>query len=385
MKIAKKDVLDLYNLPREIKFCKKCVTSNQRPRIVFDKNGICNACNYADKKKNFDWKKKKENLEKLLDRYRRTDGYWDVICPGSGGKDSAFVAHKLKSEFGMNPLTVTWAPHIYTPIGWDNIQRFIHSGFDNIMGTSNGLIHRKMTAISFNILGEPFQPFIYGQTSFPLQIAVKYNIPLIMDGENAEIEYGGDIRQETASGLDLEGMLKYFWSGMGIEKWIKYKFTDKQLQFYRPPSIGEINELKVNHQFFSTYMRWIPQENYYHAAEHTGFQVNPAGRSEGTYSKYTSLDDKLDGFHYYLMFVKFGIGRTTTEACREIRDGQITREEGVQLVHRFDSEFPDKYYEVFLEYCNITEDEFWNVIDSWRSDHLWKKVKGKWVLKHQVT
>ena len=99
-----------------------------------------------------------------VDFHRSKKGNYDCIVPGSGGKDSSFTAHILKYKYNMNPLTVTWAPHAYTQIGWDNIQRFIHSGFDNIMGTPNGLVHRKMTAIAFNILGEPFQPFIYGQT-----------------------------------------------------------------------------------------------------------------------------------------------------------------------------------------------------------------------------
>jgi len=383
--VKKKNILEMYNLPSEVKFCKKCVVSNQRPRIVLDENEVCNACNYAEKKnKVFDWKQREEELVDLLNSHRKDSGEFDVICPGSAGKDSAYVAHQLKHKYGMHPLTVTWAPHVYTDIGWQNMQNFIWSGFDNIMGTPNGIVHRRMARIAFDVLGDPFQPFIYGQSAFPLQTALKYNVKLIMDGENAESEYGGNPEQETAKGLDLEGMKKYFLSNLGVEKLLDYGFTKKELYYYMPPPIDELLSNGVEHRFFSYYRKWVPQEHYYYASEHTGFRANPDGRSEGTYSKYASLDDKTDGFHYYTMFIKFGIGRATSDAAHEIREGHLTREEGARLVRKFDGEFPKKYFKEFLEYCNITEEYFWEVIDSWRSPHLWKKENGEWKLKYQV-
>lgn len=383
--MKKKDVMKMYNLLATVMFCKKCVISNQRPRIYLDENGVCNACNYTEKKKTVvDWRQREEELVDLLNRHRKNNGEFDVICPGSGGKDSAFVAHQLKYKYGMHPLTVTWAPHIYTQIGWQNLQSFIHSGFDNILGTPNGQVHRKMTRLAFDILGDPFQPFIYGQVAFPLQMAVRYNVKLVMDGENAEAEYGGDPKQEDTKGLNLEEMLKYFWSNLGVEELLDYGFSKKDLYYYMPPSADELVDKGVEHRFFSYYKNWIPQEHFYYAAEHTGFKANPDGRSEGTYSKYASLDDKIDGFHFYLMFIKFGIGRATSDAAHEIREGHLIREEGVQLVRKFDGEFPKKHFKEFIRYCDMSEEHFWEVIDSWRSDHLWKKVGDRWELKYQV-
>jgi hypothetical protein len=138
--------------------------------------------------------------------------------------------------------------------------------------------------------------------------------------------------------------------------------------------------------WFSFYKKWVPQENYYYASEHCGFQANPDGRSEGTYSKYASLDDRTDGFHFFLAYIKFGIARATSDAAHEIRDGHLTREEGVALVHRYDGEFPKKYYPEFLEYLGITEEEFWEVIDFYRelSSHLWTKESGEWELQHRI-
>ncbi len=305
MTMVKRDVKKLYNLPNEVEFCKKCVVSNQRPRIVFDENGICNACNYAaEKEGSIDWGQREDELEELLGKYRRTDGSFDVIVPSSGGKDSVFVAHQLKYKHNMNPLTVTWAPNIYTDIGWKNFQAQIQAGLPNILGTQDGKVHKRLTKDCLVEMGDPFQPFIYGVVSFPLQMALAYNISLVMDGENAEVEYGGDDKSKE-QGFTLEDEIKYWFSNFPIEYWLERGYTKKELCYYFPPSIDKLLDAKINRQFFSYYRKWIPQEHYYYASENTGFQANPEGRSEGTYSKYASLDDKIDGFHYYLMYMKY--------------------------------------------------------------------------------
>lgn len=385
--IKKRNVQKMYNLPGKILFCKNCTVSNQRPRIEFDSKGICSACKYAEvKSQQIDWKEREKELRELLKKYKRKDGHPEVLVPVSGGKDSVAVAHKLKYKYGMNVLTVTWAPHLYTEIGWSNFQSMINiGGFDNILGTPNGIIHKKLTKLSLEILGDPFQPFVYGQTNFPLQIATKYKIPLIMYGENGEVEYGGDMKNALSPTRDFKvDHKKHYFSGIGPGDLVKYGIKKKEMQAYMAPSNEELESLKVKIHFFGYYTKWLPQENYYYASEHAGFKANQT-RSEGTYSKYASLDDKLDGFHYYLSYIKFGIGRATSDSSHEIRDGHLTREEGVQLVKLYDGEFPKKYFKTFLEYCNITEDYFEKVIDSWRSPHVWKKVNGEWKLRHTVT
>ena len=133
----------------------------------------------------------------------------------------------------------------------------------------------------------------------------------------------------------------------------------------------------------SYFVNWKPQENYYYAFENTNFKPNPE-RSEGTYSKYASLDDRLDGLHYYLMLIKFGIGRATSDAAHEVRDGLITRKDAVQLVEKYDLEFPIKYFKETLDYLSMSENEFYKVIDSFRQKHIWKKKNGKWKLRHTV-
>lgn len=388
MKIENKNTKERYNLPSEVKFCKKCTISNQRPRISFDENGICSACNYASFKQNeINWTDREKELVNLLDKHRKNDGSFDVIVPSSGGKDSAYIAHELKHKYGMNPLTVTWSPHLYTDIGWRNFQSMIHTGdLSNILGTPSGKTHRKLTKLSFDILGDPFQPFIYGQTNFPMQTAVRYRIPLIMYGENGEVEYGGNMKNAFTPTRDYRtDHKKHYFSGISPEDMIKYGVSEKDIKPYMAPPSEQLDEIGCEIHFYGYYKKWIPQELYYYCVDNTGFTANPV-RSEGTYSKYASLDDQLDGFHYYLAYIKFGLGRATSDSAHEIRDGHLTRDEGAQLVRKFDGEFPEKYFNVFLDYCGITEEYFHEVIDSWRSEHLWgKDENNEWKLKHNVS
>lgn len=381
------DIQKKYGLPSEVRFCARCVISNQRPRIEFDDLGVCGACRVAELKQKIDWNARESELRSLLDSHRRSDGYWDVVVPCSGGKDSVYVAHMLKFEYDMNPLTVTWAPHAYTDVGRRNLEKLVHAGIDNIVGTPNGRLHRQLTKLSTIHLGDPFQPFIYGQKAFPMRMAITHRIPLVMYGEDGEVEYGGDMKAVGRRTHNVsEDMTKHYFSGMPPEIWEEYGISRESLNFYYPPTVTEAEELGLENHFFGYYKKWIPQENYYYAVENIDFEAEPDGRSEGTYSKYASLDDKFAGFHNYFAYLKFGLGRATSDAAHEIRDGHISREEGVALVRKFDGEFPKKHFQEFLTYIDMTEAEFYEVEAKYRADHLWTvDSEGSWKLKNQVS
>jgi N-acetyl sugar amidotransferase len=392
----------LHGLPEKVIFCRRCVMSNQRPStspelvknsskidtVHFDDDGICHACKYSDEKKRINWKQREDQLVELLDKYRRADGYWDVIVPGSGGKDSAYVSHVLKARYGMNPLTVTWPPHIYTQIGWENFQNWLRvGGLDNISFTPDPKVHASLTRLAFLNLLNPFQPFIIGQKNLAPRIAFEKKIPLIMYGEN-QAEYHNKLSETQSPIMDRshytwDGERKLFFGGIEIDKLSEFGIHKKDINAYMPITESQALETGIDIHYFSYYHKWMPQENYYYAAEHTGFNPNPE-RSEGTYSKYASLDDRVDGFHYYTMFIKFGQGRAMNDAAHEIRDGHITRQEAVALVHKYDGEFPAKYFQEYLKYINISEEEFWIAVDNNRSPHLWDKIGSEWKLKAQV-
>lgn len=380
----KRDLIKQYNLPSEVKFCKKCTISNQRPRITFDEHGVCSACNYAEyKRTKVDWSAREAELIELCNKHRKSNGEYDVIVPCSGGKDGSFVAHMLKYKYGMNPLAVTWAPLKATDLGRRNLDAFIASGFNHILGTPNPQVTRKLTNLAFTHLGDPFQPFIYGQTNFPLHMAVKHNVQLIMYGENGEVEYGGNMKNAFRPTRDIEDHDDHYFSGLPPQFWTEHGVSEADLYPFMPPKFEEIKKNSTEIHFFGYYKFWDPQENYYYCREHTGFTPNTE-RSEGTYSKYASLDDQIDGFHYYLAYIKFGIGRTTSDTAHEIRDGKIDRDEGIALVKRYDHEFPRKYYKEFLDFCSITDEQVQEVIDSWRSDHIWEKIGAEWKLRSPI-
>jgi|TARA_B100002003_G_scaffold66688_1_gene62002 N-acetyl sugar amidotransferase len=380
----RRDVKKLYNLPDEVKFCKTCTISNQRPRITFDDEGVCSACNFAlFKKHEIDWEKRLEELEQLCDKHRKNNGDFDVIVPCSGGKDGSYVAHQLKEEFGMTPLGVTWSPIKASTVGRKNLDAFIASGFNHVIGNPDGQMYRRLTHLAFKHLGDPFQPFIYGQTNYPLHMAVKYNVPLIVYGENGEVEYGGNMKNAYRPTREIEDHDEHYFSGKPPSFWTEHGLATADLKPFMQPSIKEIKRNKTEIHFFSYYKYWDPQENFYYAKEHTGFTPNEE-RSEGTFTKYASLDDEIDGFHFYLSYIKFGQGRTTTDTAHEIRDKKITREEGIALVKRYDGEFPTKYYKEFLEYTSFTDEEVHEIVDSWRAEHIWKKVDNKWRLRKPI-
>ncbi len=392
-------------LPAEVKFCKKCVISNQRPSstiefkhskedkkqvIDFDEEGVCSACRYhEEKEKNIDWKKREDTLLKLLDKFRRKDGGYDVVIPGSGGKDSAFTSHILKYKYGMNPLTVTWAPHLYTEIGWRNFTNWMHEGgLDNLLYTPNGRLHRLLTKFAFHNLLHPFQPFIIGQRIIGPSIAAKYGVKLVMYGEN-QAEYGNKVDENNIPTMNeqffsVDDPMKMKLGGLTMQEIIeKHNYTINDFAPYIPPNENELKSKGVEVHYLGYYLKWDPQECYYYAADNTGFQANTE-RTEGSYSKYSSIDDKIDPFHYFTTLIKFGIGRSTYDAAQEVRNGKITREEGVKLAQKFDQEFPQKFFKEFLAYIDTTEEEFWKTVDKFRSPHLWKHEGTTWKLRHTV-
>ena len=409
-----------YGLPTTVSFCQRCVTSNQKPisaiefqhtsgsvkqAIHIDDENICDACRVAEKKSLIDWDARDAELRELCDRHRSSDGSYDCLVPGSGGKDSFVAAHMLKYKYGMHPLTVTWAPHVYTEWGWRNFQRWIHAGFDNYLCTPNGRVHRLLTRLAVENLFHPFQAFILGQKSLAPKMAVLHQIPLVFYGEN-EAEYGNPIGDADSakrswkyfsapekSSIHLGGTsIKDLTTDFGLE--------DVDLDPYLPANPAGLEKLGIEVHYLGYYVKWHPQSCYYYSVEHGGFEASPE-RTPGTYSKYNSIDDRIDDFHYYTTFIKYGIGRATYDAAQEIRSGDINREEGVALVQRFDGEYPTRFSDEIFTYLSIPEKEFPqaskmfeqpimdlnffnNLADSFRSPHLWSYNKGQWSLRYQV-
>lgn len=398
-------ILSSGGLPLQVKYCRKCVESNQRfivsvphddkstsakDTITFDSDGVCSACRYFEYKRTVDWDQRERELVELFAKHKRTDGYYDILVPGSGGKDSRYTAHLLKYKYGMNPLTVTWSPHMYTDVGWRNFASWMHDGLDNILFTPNQQTHKKLTRLAFENLLHPFQPFAMGQYNLAPRIAMEKGIKLIMFGDFAPETGTGSADIDFAS-CKMDSQLfcsksveNLFLGGVHVDELGQHGITKTDLLPYMPLDSAQFLESRVEAHFLPYYLNYDPQKMYYFAVENTGFEANSV-RTEGTYTKYQSLDDKIDGFHHFTWFIKTGRGRATQDSALECRNGHITREEAVALVRRFDGEFPSLYFQDFLKYVDLSDAKFWEIIDSFRPPHLWDKVDGKWILKHQVS
>lgn len=417
--VKNSDLQAYYGLPKSIHFCTKCTYSNQKPNsesefkheistfkktVAFNEAGVCAACRVAEEKKKIDWALRKEELHAICDQYRSKDGSYDCLVPGSGGKDSFYTAYVLKYEYGMNPLTVTWAPHIYTDWGWNNFQAWIHAGFDNYLFTPNGRVHRLLTRLALEKLLHPFQPFILGQMYFPPKMATKLGIPLVFYGENPT-EYGNATGQGKATKSwdtfvtdDLDSV---YISGVKLSELQQdFGISLGDLDPYLPPKTTDMVKNDIDVRYLGYYLPWHPQECYYFATKYGKFKPAPE-RTLGTYSKYSSIDDKIDDLHYYTTFIKFGIGRATYDSSQEVRNGELTREEAVALVKRFDGEYPHRFEKEIFEYLSINSNEFpiaskrfeqpemnrayfEGMIDKFRSPHLWLPENNKWKLRSTV-
>lgn len=407
------DLEVLYGLPEKVLFCKRCNMSNQQPMssneykhdsaskkttLQFDEEGVCHACKFNDLKKNgeIDWLEREKELQELCDRYRKNDGSYDCIIGGSGGKDSAMQSHILKYKYGMHPLTVTWSPHLYTDIGWKNFQSWLHEGgFDNYLFTPNGKVHRLLTRNATLNLLHPFQPFILGQKTFVAKMAVRFDIPLIFYGEMPG-EYGEKVSHKSSSYASIgskkesEGFTLDYYGGSDVRDMMLGgvsvgEYQDQgvplnDLQGYLPMDASVLEQRGIDFKYLGYYVEWQPQGAFYYAVENTGFEANPV-RTEGTYSKYNSLDDKIDGFFYYTRWIKFGVGRTMMDSAQEIRNGHIDKEEAISLMRRYEGEYPARYESEFLDYVSMTRDEFFETCDKFRSPHLWKIDRGEWKLR----
>ena len=274
----------LYGLPADVVYCRRCVMSNQRPSsypefkhkpdrktptLRLDKDGICDACRAAEEKDRIDWGVREKELVKLLDRYRRTDGGFDCLVPGSGGKDSCMAAHLLKYKYGMHPLTVTWPPILYTDIGLKNFRNWIEiGGFDNVTYKPNGRVQKLLTRLGIEKLMHPFQTFILGQKNIAPRMALKFGIPLVFYGEN-EAEYGNPIAENASSLRDksyftMQNLDDMYLAGVPVAELREtYKLGLDDLAPYLPPDHREIERSGIEVHYLGYYVRWTPQEAYY--------------------------------------------------------------------------------------------------------------------------
>jgi N-acetyl sugar amidotransferase len=369
----------------QIIFCKKCLTPNSRPRVVFDDIGVCNACRNAEEKQEINWDLRNSEFIKLIEPLKQKNNLkYHCVVPWSGGKDSSSIAHKLKFEYGLNPLLVTYSPMIPNEIGHHNREEMVKLGFDHIFFRPNQKVLRHLAKRFFIERGNPKVAWDAGINAVPVQVAVNYKIPVVFYAEHGESEYGGRIlSEEHKRTRDFTEVIENY-VGDDPRNWVDDTVSEQDLALYTYPSIDSVASIGVKAYYFGYFFRWSMYENYLYIKDKINFKTNSKGRTDGTFTNYDSLDDKIDNLYYYMQFIKFGFGRSVRDASRMIQNGHMTRDEGLEFAKKYDDEFCYEYFDEVLEYLNLALNDFWKIVDQHRNLEVWRKEGARWILRNIV-
>lgn len=366
-----------------IKICKKCLTPNTRPRIVFDENGICNACVNSENKEKINWEDRKKQFEELIKEIKNLNknNKYDCIVPWSGGKDSTSIALKLKFEYRLEPLLVTFSPLVKNEIGEYNRQILIEKGFDTIFFSPDGRVAKSLARRFFIERGNPKVAWDAGINSVPVKIAIKHRIPYIFYAEHGESEYGGLVLNNKSTMTRNKEEVMEHQIGDYPENWVSDNITINDLDPYIYP---EDEDFKINAYYFSYFFKWDMYENYLFVKNQLP-QFKTVDRTEGTFTNFDSLDDKIDSLYYYMQYIKFGFGRSIRDASRMIQNGHLKREKGLEYVLKYDDEFPKKYIKENLIYLGLTEFDFEEIVNKHRNTEVWKTSENSWRKKFTIS
>ena len=356
-----------------MRYCKRCLFPETKPDLSIDDEGVCDACRSAElKAETIDWDARREELREVLERYKSADGSnYDCVVPVSGGKDSTFQVMQIL-ELGYTPLAVTWSACSYTDVGRQNIESMQQLGVDHIQFTPNPKVYRAMFAEAFRRVGDGCWPCHVGIFSYPVRVAVNYRVPLLVYGENPQMEYGGPAANASKNVIDRR-WLEEFGGLLGnrIEDMLGVNgIGERDLIPYRYPTDEELEDVGVTGIFLGHYVKWDAREQLTTVLR-SGFRVNDSvadvgnqPHQEGTYTNYENLDGKFVGVHDYLKFLKFGFGRATDHASIDIRNERIDRDEAIELVMRYEGKVPRRYLEEYLDFVGMTEEEFYETLDA---------------------
>lgn len=374
--------------PAPMRYCSKCVyPASSAVPLAFDENGVCSGCRTAGQRVDIDWSRRKKLFERLIEEYRSKDGSnYDCIIPVSGGKDSYFQIHIIKKVYGLNPLLVTYHGNNYTPTGMKNLLNMREAfGVDHIFFTPSIEVLKTMNRLGMLMMGDMNWHAHAGIFTYPIRVAVQSNVPLMVWGEHGFMDLGGmhsynDLVEFTFRYRHEHCLRGYEWYDF-IEKAPSYqeKLEKKDLIPWMYPSDEEIERVGVRGIYISNFFKWDANEHGPMMKDLYGFK-EAEEPFERTYRTMSNLDDMHEnGIHDYMKYIKFGYGRATDHVCKDIRAGQMTREEGINIVKKMDPVKSKDLYR-WLEYVGWTEAYFDEVADRFRDPRVWwKDQNNNWV------
>ncbi len=374
----------------KMRYCKRCLQPDTRPGIIFDDEQICFACRYEESKATIDWAQRSAELKAFADEAKeeakKRGNIYDCIIGVSGGKDSTFQAVYAKEKLGLNPLLINCMPDEITEVGRKNIENLNNLGFDIISIRPNPIIAKKLARKSFFERGNIIAASEYCLWASAYIMAVKFNIPLIIQGENAALTLGAAKNQETTGNAFSVMQLETI-RGASVDSFVDLSnnITEKDLFLYKIPTVEEMQEKGIKAIFLQYYVKEWSQVTNADFAIARGL----TGRTDdlhnlGRYRRYSALDCDLQIPNQMIKYLKFGFGYATDEICYDIREGRFSREDGKWYVDEYDGLCGENYIEAACKYLSITKEQFWEVVDKYVNRDLFEKVDGKWKPKFTV-
>ena len=374
-----------------MQYCSRCMYPvNSRPTIIFDDEGVCSGCRYHEARGRIDWEERGRWFKELVNEYKgksKKSNHYDCIIPVSGGKDSHFQTYLMKEVFGMNPLLVSYNHAFNTKAGVRNLSNLVNRfGCDLVRFTANPESVRRISSHMLKKVGDITWHYHAGITTFPIQTAVRYKIPLIVWGEEGFAELTGMFthdymveftkwkrKEHDMRGYEPEDLVADPTSGI----------TWRDVAPYVYPTDEEIEEVGVRGIYLSNFINWDAKGQAELMVDKYGFEILQR-RRDRTFNLFSKIDDHANDVHDYLKYLKFGYGRATDDASTEIRTGRMTREEGIELVKEYDSACPSTL-DTYLDFLSVTEQEFYDSVESMRDLDIWEKdSSGTWVVKDSI-
>ena len=371
-----------------MKYCKKCIIPDTRPDQIFDSSGVCNACLSYERNQKINWKDRSEELKNLIDEAKKSRSSWKCVIPSSGGKDSTYQALRAK-ELGLNPVLVTATTCDISNLGRKNLENLKALGFDTIEISNSGKIRSKLNKIGLELIGDIAWPEHVSIFTVPIRFALNYKIPLILWGENPQIEYGGPKKSLNNNTLD-RAWLEEFGGliGLRVNDFIEnYGFKREELEIYNYPTDEELSEFKIKSIFLGYYEKWDSIRNY-EISKKNGFSEY-GQQLENCYFNFEKIDNYQHGVHDYFKFLKFGFGRATDQLSYSVRRGLISRTEAIKLAKKFEGNYPNSYMgkslEKILDKINISLHEFDKICDKFTNKKIFKcDQSGKLIKENKM-
>jgi len=362
-----------------MRYCTRCVIPDTRPHITFDREGVCNACRAHETKSQIDWAQREQAFRAVVQNARQRSTGYDCLIPVSGGKDSTWQVVTCRA-YGMNPLAVTWKTPARTPIGQRNLDNLVRLGVDHIDYQVNPQVEKKFLLSSFERFGTTAIPMHMALFSIPLRIAVRFQIPLVVWGENSAFEYGGTEEERTGFKLDGRWLKKYgVTHGTTARDWVSEALSERELTPYFGPSPEELESSGVLAIFLGYYFPWDPEESLRVAREH-GFRPREEGAKTGYYD-YADIDDDFISIHHWLKWYKFGFTRLYDNLSLEIRNNRMSREDAIEIIRQRGDETPHEDIEKFCAFTGMSVSRFFEIAERFRNTDIWHRENGCWKIK----